>query len=93
MAIRFAPSAFRHGIDEDRARDVIEQCPDPIYEPDAIHSGADRVLFLGPDRRGIPIEVLAIELPNGELVVFHAMRLRSRYRDDYHRVMEWHSGP
>ena len=88
MAIRFARSAARHGIGEDRARHVIEHCPDPLYPP--LASGEnDRVLFLGPDEHGVPLEVLAVELAGGELLVIHVMRLRRKYRRDYETVMAW----
>ena len=90
MEIRFAPSAWRHGIDIARVVHVIENCPDPIYPASSVPGESDRVLFLGPDQRGIPLEVVAIDLPRGELLVIHAMRLRRSYRDDYMRVMSWH---
>jgi hypothetical protein len=90
LAIRIAPSARRHGIDDVRIKYVVEHCPDPIYLSDAMPSDANHVLFLGPDQRGVPLEVLGAELADGDLLVFHAMRLRDRYRDSYLRVMEWH---
>jgi hypothetical protein len=89
LAIRFARSALRHSIGEDRARHVIEHCPDPIY-PSLARSGEDdRVLFLGPDQHGVPLEVLAVELAGGELLVIHVMRMRRKYRRDYEMVMTW----
>jgi hypothetical protein len=90
MAIRFHTSASRHGVSHDRSRFVIEHCACPLYsdEPDE----EDLVVFLGPDRRGIPLEVMAIELADGDLLVIHAMRLRRKYLDDYVRVMECQSG-
>lgn len=68
-------------------RHVIEHCPDPIYPPLAGSGESDRVLFLGPDEHGVPLEVLAVELDRGELLVIHAMRLRRQYRGDYETVM------
>lgn len=87
MAIRFSPSASRHGISHERARYVVENCRSPLYsaEPDE----ADLVIFLGPDPRGVPLEVMGVELADGDLLVIHAMRLRAKYRDDYKRIMEW----
>lgn len=41
-----------------------------------------------PDNRGVPLEVLAIELSDGDLLVIHAMRMRSKCLDDYERVMQ-----
>jgi hypothetical protein len=89
LGVRFARSASRHGIAEDRARHVIAHCLDPIY-PSLARSGEnDRVLFLGPDQHGVPLEVLAVELAGGELLVIHVMRLRRKYERDYEVVMAW----
>jgi hypothetical protein len=88
LGVRFTSSASRHGISQERARYVIDHCPLPIY---ALASGPrDAVLFLGPDRDGVPLEILATELVEGELLVFHAMRMRRRYLDSYEMVMRWH---
>jgi hypothetical protein len=50
---------------------------------------ADLVIFLGPDQQGVPLEVAAIDLENGDLLVIHAMKLRPRYAPDYARVLQW----
>jgi hypothetical protein len=42
-----------------------------------------RAVFLGDDPQGNPLEVMAIELPNGGLLVIHAMSLRNKYRQRY----------
>jgi hypothetical protein len=42
-----------------------------------------RLVFLGDDAQGKPLEVMAIELPDGGLLVIHAMSLRSKYRQRY----------
>lgn len=39
---------------------------------------------------GVPLEVMGLELADGDLLVIHAMRLRPKYRDAFERVMEWH---
>ena len=85
MAIRFSRSAARHGIAPDRARFVVDGCRCPLYSPDA--DEADLIVFLGPDRHGVPLEVIGLELADGDLLVIHAMRLRASYRDDYATVM------
>jgi hypothetical protein len=88
--IDFAPSAARHRIDRNRVRYVIGHCRNPLYAPDEDRDDADLVLFLGPDPKGVPLEIVAIEAEDGGLVVIHAMRLRRRYREDYRRVMRGH---
>ena len=86
MATRFAASASRHGISHARATWVVEHCPCPLYSSDP--ENEDQLVFLWPDNHGVPLEVLAIELADGDLLVIHAMRMRSQYQDDYARVME-----
>jgi hypothetical protein len=89
MAITFAASVSRHRISSDRARYVVENCACPLYPPPDPDSGdEDLVVFLGPDDRGVPLEVVAVELANGDCLVIHAMRLRRKYVADYARVME-----
>ena len=88
MAIRFAHSAYRHGISEDRALYVIANCPSPSYPDDPLPAG-DRVMFLWADRDGVPLEVGAIELDSGDLLIVHAMRMRTVYQPEYARLLKW----
>lgn len=88
MAIRFSRSASRHGIGHDRSRYVVEHGEFPLYSADPDRESL--VLFLGPDARGVPLEVIGLELADGDLLVIHAMRLREMHRDDYARVMRCH---
>ncbi len=86
MAIVFRQSAGRHGISRERATFVVHGCPCPLY-PEDDADALDQVVFLGPDAGGVPLEVVGIELENGDLVIIHAMRLRWRYRRAYAEVM------
>jgi hypothetical protein len=83
--ILFRRSASKHGIDQARIR---RRCP--LYPPEPTPDDHDLVLFLGPDQSGVPLEVVAVELADGDLLVIHAMRMRPRYADDYVRVMRCH---
>jgi hypothetical protein len=90
MQIRFARSASRHGISHERSRFVVERCSCPLYSSDP--DDADLIVFLGPDRRGVALEVVALEVvarnvADGAVLVIHAMKLRRAYRADYARVM------
>ena len=87
MAIEFSPSASRHGISHERVRHVIETCACPLYPPDWDPHDEDLVVFLGPDDRGVPLEIVAIDVANGDLLVIHAMRMREKYAAEYARVM------
>jgi hypothetical protein len=42
-----------------------------------------RIVFLGDDAQGRALEVMAIELSAGDLLVIHAMPLRDKYRAQY----------
>jgi hypothetical protein len=84
MPFRFARSAHKHGISHDRAAYVIERCGQPYEGLDG-----DAVLFLGDDWNGVPVEVGAIELDDGDLLVIHAMRLRRKYRGRYKEALPW----
>lgn len=86
MAIRFSPSASRHRVSHERSRHVVENCACPLYSDDPDEE--DLVVFLGPDNRGVPLEVIAVELADGDLLVIHAMKLRRKYLDSYAKVME-----
>jgi hypothetical protein len=87
VTILFRRSAARHGISMDRAVFVIRNCPCPLYAPDEGTGWHDQVMFLGADGAGVLLEVVGIELENGDLVVIHAMRMRSRFRAAYGQVM------
>jgi len=38
------------------------------------------VLFLGFDTRGVPLQVVAVEQADGNLLVIHAMKMRAQYQ-------------
>jgi hypothetical protein len=87
MPLEFRASASKHGISHERVRYVIETCACPLYPPDWDPGDEDLVVFLGPDNRGVPLEVAALELGNGDPLVIHAMRMRQKYAAEYARVM------
>jgi hypothetical protein len=89
VAIRFASSAGRHGIAEDRIRYVIARTAVVLYPPADDEGEPDRIVYLGPDGNGVPLEVVALELATGDLLVIHAMRMRRKYRDHYLQVLRW----
>ena len=89
MVIRFHPSASRHGVSPQRATFVVERSGRPLYVVDPSADEAQLVLFLGPDHRGVPLEVVAVELRDGDLLVIHAMRMRAKYAGVYAEGMRW----
>ncbi|MBI2237694.1 MAG: toxin [Actinobacteria bacterium] len=49
----------------------------------------DRLIYLGDDEEGVPLEVMAVELGPDELYVIHAMPLREKYRRQYEEARKW----
>ena len=85
MGIRHAPSAFKHGITAEQIEYIVGHCGLVFDETSPIDSDIpdDRSLFLGDDANGVAIEVAALDLESGDLVIVHAMKLRARYRTQY----------
>lgn len=83
--MQFARSATRHRISRDCIRHAIanhrvrfEQLPP---EAEGARARSTRIVYLGEDDRGRPLEVMAVEGEHGELLVIHAMELRDKYRE------------
>jgi hypothetical protein len=87
--IRFHRSASKHGISQARVLHVVQHCLYPLYWPNPESDELDLLLFLGPDQHGVPLEVVAVELAGGDLLVIHAMQMRAKYADGYVREMRW----
>jgi len=89
--MRWANSAFGHGISERRCRYVIEHAYDVFDVPAANDPTTDRVLYVGDDPDGVPLEVIVAESETDEGepedVVIHAMKLRAAYRGLYERAV------
>lgn len=49
----------------------------------------NRLVYLGDDETGTALEVMAIRMHNGDLLVIHAMELRARYRRHYEEAKKW----
>ncbi len=66
---------------------MVETCLCPLYPPGPGVGEGDVAMFLGPDQRGAPLEVVAVETDEGDLLIIHAMRLRAGYTAVYAQVM------
>ena len=88
--IRFADSASKHGISQDRIRYVIGHCglPFDVPPPPGSPYRSDRILYLGDDAAGVALEVLAIVVEGGDLLVFHAKRMGAQYRGRYEEALK-----
>lgn len=89
-SIRFARSATRHRIPKDATRHAIANYRLRFEEPplQGALSRAKRIVYLGDDQHGRPLEVMAVEGEHGELLVIHAMEMRTKYRDRYEETAD-----
>jgi hypothetical protein len=86
--VSFHGSASKHGISRDRVTHVIANCPCPLYPTDPRTGEEDLVLFLWSDQGGVPLDVIAVQLADDELLVIHSMRMRAKYSAQYAEVMK-----
>jgi hypothetical protein len=49
---------------------------------------SDRILYLGDDVAGAALEILAVMTEDGDMLVFHAMRMGSQYRRRYEEALK-----
>jgi hypothetical protein len=81
MKIRWAKSAAKHRISRTRSGHVARTAETILREaapPDSLLKD-DRIVFLGPDPNGVMLEVIAVEIEEG-LLIIHAMKMRPGYR-------------
>lgn len=88
MRLRFADSATKHGITHDQSRHVIEHAGRRWIQPSPAGGvPGDRLVYLGDDQAGNALEIMAVELEGGWLLVIHALPMRSKYRPQYRQAM------
>ena len=92
MKLKWARAATRHRVSRERTRYVIEHCGlrfDQEPPADSPENSSPRLVFLGDDEDGGALEVMAVELEGGTLLVIHSMPLRDRYRAQYEEARRW----
>jgi hypothetical protein len=73
--IEFHPEAFKHGVREEDIRHAITTA-----RYDCMMEGFDdKVLLLGFNTKGNPIEVIYRKVGDNGMYVFHAMKCRATY--------------
>ncbi len=88
--MRFARSATRHRIPKDSTRYVIAHCGLRFRQHPSegeVHDA--RLVYLGDDADGRQLEIMAVEVAEGDLLVIHAMPLRDKYRPQYEEAKKW----
>ncbi len=92
MDLKWARTATRHRISRERSRYVVERCG-LVFEQNPPAGGPasrdPRLVYLGDDANGVPLEVMAVELEGGGQLVIHAMPMRERYRKQYEEAKRW----
>jgi hypothetical protein len=92
--IRILSTAYKHGITDGQIHFAISHCGLTFVQPPPRDlTEPDRVLILGDDQAGVPIEILAVQDDSGDLVVMHAMKMRRRYRRQYEEALPWRIVP
>jgi hypothetical protein len=98
VRLSWTAAARRHRIARADARFVIEHCGLVFTQPAPAGSPVpdDRLIYLGDDPAGRPLEVVAVEVDPGSgsdghqhLRVIHAMKLRTKYRSHYEEARKW----
>jgi len=87
--IRWARSATKHRVTKAQSGFVIEHCGLVFRLPPPSGQQDERLIFLGDDQDGLAIEVMAVELEDGDVFVIHAMSLRRKYREQYEEAKRW----
>ena len=79
LRVRIHQASTRHGIAPDEIEHVFRNA---ILVADLdVDADPPKVLMVGPDHAGRPIELVGLELADAELLIIHAMPLRPTFRD------------
>jgi hypothetical protein len=73
-------AARKHRIADDDIRHAVEQAL-AGYALEQGDSEPRRTLLFGPDRAGNLLEIVVLELDDGDRIAIHAMRMRPGYAD------------
>jgi hypothetical protein len=96
--LSWTTAARRHRIARADARFVVEHCGLVFIQPAPAGSPVpdDRLVYLGDDPAGRPLEVVGVEVDSRSgndrhehLRVIHAMELRAKYRSQYEEARRW----
>lgn len=85
MRIRFAQAARKHRVSAGRARHVIDNPVVTLTLPASDPGIDDRLVFLGDDQTGRALEVVAVQLPDG-LLVIHVQDLQAKFLPYYNQA-------
>ncbi len=86
--VTWARSAGRHRIPRARTLFVIQQAG-VCFEDRTHRKGRSRLYFFGDDEDEQPLEIVAVELEDGNLLVIHSMPMRERVEERYTEALRW----
>lgn len=82
-----ARSATRHGVSHERSRYGFEHAG---ADYPGLELGSDAVFCFGDAQNGLPLEVGFLYLPGDDVLIIHAMELRTRkYGRQYQESIPW----
>ena len=89
MDLVFAQSAFKHGVARAQIEFVVAHCGLVFDAPAPPGSSipAERSIYLGDDEHGTALAIATIVLDDEQLLVVHATKLRSAYREQYNEAV------
>lgn len=73
-------SARKHGVPDDDIHHAVEQAL-VGYALEQGDGEPRRTLLIGPDRAGNLLEIVVLELDDGDRIAIHAMPMRPSYTD------------
>jgi hypothetical protein len=87
-------SMRKHRISRHQVRHVVEHAGLIFLQPPPRNAALQdpRLIYLGDDETGAPIEIMAVKAQMGGedgLLVIHAMELREKYRAHYEEAKRW----
>lgn len=83
MKISFTRSATKHRVPRAVSVRIVHEASVRFRPKPGSGRSGPRILFLGDDDQGNPVEVIAAEDGPIDLIVNHAMPMRERYRREY----------
>lgn len=86
MKISFARSATKHRVPRAVSERIVREAAIRFRVEPGAGQSEPRILFLGADDGGNPIEVIAVEDGPIDLILIHAMPMRERYRHKYEEM-------
>ena len=88
--LSWTAGARKHRVSRTQVRHVVDHAGLVFVRPASPPDRPDEaLLLLGDDHNGVRLEVVGVELSDGQLRVIHAMAMRPGYEDLYEEAKKW----